>query len=104
MAANTADVVRDANGPAAETLPGVTAFIELTTLFMLEEPMPLVDGEDETACSRPANMPNGCGWCVLVCGGGVGTDATEAGVDEARGVRSNGALGFGGLLLFSLPL
>ena len=102
MAANTADVDREAKGPAAP-LPGVTAFIELT-LFMLDEPMLLVDGDDETACSRPANMPNGCGCWVVVCGGGVGTEATEAGVDDARGVKSNGAPEFIGLLLFSLPL
>lgn len=100
-------MVNEASGPLAGPLPGVTALIEVTQ-FTLDEPIVLVVvGADETACSSPANMPNGCGgWCgTVVCGGGVGdADATDAGVDEARGVRSSGAPEVGGLLLFSLPL
>lgn len=37
-------------------------------------------------------------------GGGVDAEATDAGVDEALGVKSSGAPIPGGLLLFSLPL
>lgn len=57
VAAKTADVVREAKGPPPPPLPGLTAFIG-EILFILV-PMVFIDGDDDTACKSPANIPNG---------------------------------------------
>lgn len=60
VAARTADVVNEASGPPAP-LPGLLELMVamlLTPATVLIEP---VEGGEETACRRPANIPNGCG-------------------------------------------